>query len=212
MSKEKNKEKKSGANKEAAVHLQLDKTYIAKLTGTLLGLTAATALLLGIVNYVTAPVIAAAEEEKKAAAMEQVLQADEYPAVEGFSADGVTVTTGAGSATVTALYTATAGGADVGYVAEVTTNGFGGAISMVVGVDLEGYVTGVSVVDHGETQGVGSKVVGNQAVLDQLVGMTGEITVKTGDNKFDGVSGATVSSKAVTAGVNAVLSVVSGLA
>ena len=202
----------SKEKKAAAVHLQLDRAYIVKLVGTLLGITAVTALLLGIVNYMTAPEIAAAEARKKAAAMEQVLQADEYPAVEGFSADGVTVTTGAGSATVTALYTATSGGTEMGYVAEVTTNGFGGAISMVVGVGLDGYVTGVSVVDHGETQGVGSKVVGNQAVLDQFTGLTGEVTVKTGDNKFDGISGATVSSKAVTAGVNAALSVVSGLA
>ena len=198
--------------KTGAVHLQLDKAYVVKLVGTLLGITAVTALLLGIVNYMTAPVIAAAEAEKKAAAMQQVLEADDYPAVEGFSADGVTVSSAAGSGTVTALYTATSGGESVGYVAEVTANGFGGAVSMVIGVDLDGYVTGVSVVDHGETQGVGSKVVGNQAVLDQFIGLTGEVTVNSGDNKIDGVSGATVSSKAVTAGVNAALSVVSGLA
>ena len=79
---------------------------------------------------------------------------------------------------------------------------------MVVGVDADGAVTGVSVTDHSETANIGTKVVDDQAVLDRFIGMShgdGEITVNAGTNRFDGVSGATVSSRGVTAGVNTAL-------
>ena len=109
---------------------------------------------------------------------------------------------------VTALYEAHTGGSLVGYVAEVTGRGFGGTIGMMVGVDLQGTVTGVAVTKASETPNIGSKVVGDQSLLDEFIGRShekGEITVNDGVNSFDGITGATVSSKGVTAGVNAAL-------
>ena len=175
--------------------IQMDYKYIGRLAGTLFAISAVTALLLGLVNYVTAPVIEQIQAEKKAAAMAAVLPADEYPAVAEFVPTG----------SVAGLYEAVSGGETVGYVAEVTSSGFGGAMSITVGVSADGAVTGVSVTDNSETQGVGTQVVGDQAVLDRFIGMSGTITVNEGDNRFDAVTGATVSSKAVTAGVNAAL-------
>lgn len=183
--------------------IEMDPRYIAKLTFTLLGICVVVALLLGVVNDVTKPIITQMQAEKTAAAMAQVLPADDYQPVETDAAN------------VTALYQALSGGEPAGYVAEVTTNGFGGAINMVVGVDLNGEVTGVSVTKQTETANVGSKVVGDQAVLDRFIGMShasGEITVNAGANRFDGITGATVSSKAVTAGVNSALAAVGALA
>ena len=175
--------------------ISMDPRYILRLAGTLLAITAVTALLLGLVNYVTDPIIKAMEEEKKNAAMAQVLEADTYEKVEDFTP----------TAMVSALYEAIKGGETIGYVADVTSNGYGGAISITVGVDREGYVSGVSVTSHSETQGVGSKVVGDQSVLDRFKGLAGPVTLNSGDNAFDGVTGATVSSRAVTNGVNAAL-------
>ena len=214
MSKSKKKAEKTAAApaKAAGLRVPLDGQYIGKLAGILLAITAVTALLLGAVNYVTAPVIAAATEEKRVAAMQQVLTAEEYTAVEAFPAEGETYSSAAGSATVTALSEAVQDGSPVGYVAEVATNGFGGAIEMVVGLTADGTVTGVSVIGHEETPNVGSKVVEGQDVLNQFVGLTGEVTVNSGDNSIDAVSGATVSSKAVTAGVNAAIAAVTALA
>ena len=205
MSKNETQAAKPAAPEQEKPRLALDGRYIGKLAGVLLGITAVTALLLGAVNYITAPIIAQATEEKRVAAMEQVLEAEEYPAVEDFvqEHDG---------ATVTALSEAISGGETIGYVAEVTTNGFGGAIEMVVGLTADGTVTGVSVIGHEETPNVGSKVVEGQDVLNQFVGLTGEVTVNSGDNSIDAVSGATVSSKAVTAGVNAAIAAVTALA
>lgn len=182
--------------------VELDPRFIARLTATLLGICAVVALLLGLVNYVTEPIIEEMKAEKTRAAMAQVLQAEDYQIVETDAAN------------VSALYRAVAGGEQVGYVVEVTSNGFGGAISMVVGVDMSGAVTGVAVTDNSETANVGTKVVGNQDVLDRFIGMSygeGGITVNSGTNRFDGVSGATVSSRGVTAGVNAALAAVSAL-
>ena len=176
--------------------VDLDPRYIGKLTGTLLGICAVVALLLGIVNSLTEPVIRKMQEEKTAAAMAQVLAADDYRAK--------TVS----HENVSAMYEAVSGGEVVGHVVEVTTNGFGGAINMVVGVDMNGKVTGVSVIKDTETANLGTKVTRTQSVLDRFIGLGGTITVNSGENRFDGVTGATVSSKAVAEGVNTALAAV----
>ena len=184
--------------------VQLDPQYITRLTVTLLAICLVVALLLGLTNSITKPIIDQAKWDKTVAAMSAVLPADSYEPVEGQTfADGVS-----------AVYRAVSGGTTEGYAVEVSANGFGGAITMVVGVDSEGYVTGVSVIDHSETSNIGTKVVESETVLGRFTGMThadGEITVNKGDNRFDGVSGATFSSRGVTAGVNAALRAVAGL-
>ncbi len=176
--------------------LAIDPQYVLRITGVLLGICLITALLLGLVNQVTAPRIDAIQAEKVRAAMSQVLPADNYEPL-GFTA-----------ANVTAIYQAVSDGKDIGWVVETSTAGSQGAIEMMVGINAEGKVTGVSIVKHSETPNIGTKVVGDQAVLDRFTGMSleaGEITVNGGANRFDGVSGATVSSRGVAAGVNAAL-------
>ena len=191
--------KENTAPVQPKAKVELDPRFTAKLTLTLLGICAVVALLLGVVNSVTKPIIEEFQAEKTAAAMGQVLPADEYQKVE------ITYPN------VTALHRALSGGEEIGYVVEVTSSGFGGTLSMVVGVDMDGAVTGVSVTDNSETANIGTKVVNDQTVLDRFIGMShadGEITVNSGSNRFDGVSGTTVSSKGVTAGVNTALAAV----
>ena len=183
--------------------IKLDPAFLTKLTAILLGICAVVALLLGVVNSVTEPIITQMQKEKTDKAMAQVLKAESYTAVET-KVEGVA-----------AVYMAVSGGQTVGYVVEVAPNGFGGAINMVVGVDMNGAVTGVAVTKDAETANVGTKVTRDQSVLDRFLGMShaaGEITVNSGSNRFDAVSGATVSSKAVTAGVNAALAAVGDVA
>ena len=146
------KEKTAAVQPKAKV--ELDPRFTAKLTLTLLGICAVVALLLGVVNSVTEPIIEEIQAEKTAAAMSQVLPADEYQKVETTYPN------------VTAMNKAMSGGEQIGYVVEVATNGFGGAMSMVVGVDMDGAVTGVSVTDNSETANIGTKVVNDQTVLD----------------------------------------------
>lgn len=192
--------------KEAAVRqpkepLSIDPGYVGRIAGVLLAICLVTALLLGVVNQITAPRIEAIQKAKKETAMRNVLAADEYLPWEGKLPDHVT-----------ALYLARGGSGEMGWVAEATTSGSQGPITMMVGVDQAGAVTGVSIVSHSETPNIGTKVVADQSVLNRFIGMNhegGEITVNSGSNRFDGVTGATVSSRGVTAGVNAALNAVS---
>ncbi len=188
----------SGKNASA---FAVDSGYIARLVGVLFGICLTVSLLLGVVNAVTEPTITATQEAKTEAAMKQVLPADSYEEA-SVTEDGVQVSR------------AYSGGAAIGWVVRLTSNGFGGAIDMVVGVSGSGAVTGVAVTKDSETANIGSKVVKDQAVLDRFIGMShegGEITVNSGSNRFDGVTGATVSSKGVAAGVNAALRAVQAL-
>ena len=195
------KQTQEAAVKPPKAPLSIDPRYVGRLVGTLTGICLVVALLLGAVNQVTKPRIDAIQKAKQETAMRNVLAADEYILWEGKLPEHVT-----------ALYTAKSGGADIGWVAETSTSGSQGIIEMMVGVDPEGKVTGVSVVKHSETPNIGTKVVADQTVLDRFTGMShagGEITVNSGSNRFDGVSGATYSSKGVAAGVNAALNAVS---
>ena len=97
----------------------------------------------------------------------------------------------------------------VGYCVEVQAQGFGGVITMEVGVDLNGQVTGVAVTSHKETTGVGTRAM-TPAALSRYVGRYGTLHT-TGENAVDAVSGATATSNAITAGVSRALAIVANL-
>ncbi|GHV33679.1 electron transport complex subunit G [Clostridia bacterium] len=94
-----------------------------------------------------------------------------------------------------------------GYAAIVAPIGYGGEINMVVGVSAEGAVTGVSIIGMAETPGIGTKVAA-QPFLEQYLGKHAGVTIGHGENTVDAISGATVSSKAITKGVAEALTAV----
>lgn len=97
----------------------------------------------------------------------------------------------------------------LGYCVEVQSQGFGGVITMVVGVDLDGKVTGVEVTEHKEAVSVVAGVL-DQENLSRYVGKSGTIR-HSGYNSVEAVSGATATSRAITDGVNRALAIVAGL-
>ncbi len=104
-----------------------------------------------------------------------------------------------------------------GYAVTVSASGSQGTIEMMVGVDTEGTVTGVSIISHSETSGIGTKVMGNEptasgvGVLDQFVGKSAaDGTLSVGTN-VDAITGATVSTRGVTSGVNAALAAIGAM-
>ena len=97
----------------------------------------------------------------------------------------------------------------LGYCVEVQSQGFNGIITMEVGVNLNGQVTGVAVTSHKEAPGVGTRAMTPEA-LSRYVGMSGTIR-SSGSNSVDAVAGATVTSDAITAGVNRALAIVANL-
>ena len=96
-----------------------------------------------------------------------------------------------------------------GYVVTVTAKeGYGGDIQFTVGFDMNGTVTGVSMLSINETAGLGMKAK-EAEFLNQYVGKSGGSFVVDKDNgtgaanEIDAISGATVTTRAVTKGVNA---------
>ena len=97
-------------------------------------------------------------------------------------------------------YTAVSNNKAMGYVGVVTVTGYNGPIEVMVGVDLSGKITAVNVGGAGfsETPGLGAKTV-EKAFTGQFAGLTDDAKLK---QNVQAVTGATISSGAVTAGVN----------
>ena len=165
--------------------------YVLRLTVTLLLICAAVAAVLAGVNAITKDKIAAIQEQKTQDAIAVVLPG--AGAVEQLPVTGE-------AGIVTAVYAA-----ESGYAVQVAPNGFDGAVTMMVGVS-EGKVTGISVISHTETPGLGAVAAASnakgEAFRGQFVGQSGVLAV---GEQIDGMSGATITSKAVVAGVNAAL-------
>ncbi len=95
----------------------------------------------------------------------------------------------------------------VGFVFNVTSKGgYGGDISFSVGLDTTGVVTGISILSIEETPGLGMKAK-EDSFINQYVDKNGSFVVdkdspSENDNKIDGISGATITSRAMTDGVN----------
>jgi electron transport complex protein RnfG len=94
----------------------------------------------------------------------------------------------------------------VGYVFKVVTNeGYGGEISLVVGIDMDGKLKGIDIISHSETPGLGSESdedgFKNQFIEQKAMPLTVD-KVASGDGIITAISGATITSKAVTGAVN----------
>lgn len=85
---------------------------------------------------------------------------------------------------------------DKGYIFKVNTKGYGGPLVLAVGVDPSGKVVGIAAVSSKETMGLGSKVL-EADNLKRWLGKTPGSRLQVGQD-IQAVTGATVTSKAVT--------------
>lgn len=172
-------------------------------------------LLLGVVYQVTKGPIKQAEIAAQAEAFKAVCpdadSFDEAPELFDKAAD---VEGKFGNVVVDSAYKALdASGAESGCVVNVTTKeGFGGEIQVSVGFDADGVVTGVEFLSINETAGLGMNAT-DPAWKGQYAGKAVESyeVVKGGasaDSDIDAISGATITSKAVTGAVNTALALV----
>ncbi len=157
--------------------------------------------LLGVTNAVTAPIIAdlAIETEKKS---RQVV----FPEAVNFGEADIAED---GTSVVAALDEA---GNTIGYVVVNTEKGYGGDMSIMTGVDLDGKVTGVNILSHSETAGLGANAT-SENFRNKFIGLIGGITVskdKPGENSIDALTGATITSRAVVRAVNAAIEAAGG--
>ncbi len=96
----------------------------------------------------------------------------------------------------------------LGHVLTVTSGeGYGGDIQFMMGVSNDGELTGLEILSISETAGLGMKA-REPEFLDQFAGKKAESLTYTksgaaADNEIDAISGATITTKAMTNGVNA---------
>lgn len=166
-----------------------------KLVFPLLLIILAAVLILTLVNALTAGTIARHAEEKRQDAMASVMPGANVFS-EMYSEDP----------TIDHISGAYDGTTFLGYCVEVTSKGFHDTIRLMVGIDSNGSVTGVTILDHSETTAPGGKTE-DFAFLNQYIGMSGSITVNNDSNAIQAVTG-TTTSKAVTQGVNTALDAV----
>ena len=167
------------------------------------------AAILGLINQVTVGPIGANTEQAVQESLRTVMPIDgDYEDVtDQYSGDPVTVDVTGVSVPVKAVYKA----ADEGYVVEtMSPNGFGGALDMMAGVDNEGNVTGIAIISHAETSGLGSKSTDPEWQA-QFKGVNGTIGVTKDGYQINAITGSTITSRAVCDGVNAAIAVVETL-
>lgn len=197
--------------------MKIEPKFVVKVAGTLTAISLVVAALLGVVNGMTEDIIAQFNKEKTEKALSAVVTDAGAEFVPMEITDELSQAAAGQSGKLTELYEVQSGGSSIGYAMKIVAGGSQGDIEMVVGVDTAGAITGISVVDHSETSGIGTKVIGNEATtsgvgaLDQFVGLSGAGSLVVKQNIMP-VSGATVSTQGITKGANAALAVVEALA
>lgn len=179
-----------------------------KLGLNLLIISAVAALLLALTNSVTASTIAQRNEQANAEARKLVLEsAQDFEQVKDAKTDN------SKGVKVSEIYEAKdASGNTVGYTLKVLPSGYGGTIELMVGIDsAKGQVSGINVVSNSETAGLGAKST-DPEFSDQYKGKPlEELSVlkngTPGDTEIKAISGATITSTAVTNGVDAAIEV-----
>jgi len=180
-----------------------------RLTGVLLIVCVIAAAVLGATNYITVDKIAEQAVKANDEARRNVLsQAEDFEKIKG---DKIAeILSKAEYDSIREVYEAKAGGNVVGYAIKTSPKGYGGEIEVMVGVDIEGKVSGIKVGNNSETPGLGKNAT-TPKFQDQFKMKNwndGIKVIKNGtpkDNEAVAIAGATITSSAVTKGVNQAL-------
>lgn len=169
-----------------------------KLGGILLTITLVAGLLLGFANSLTAEAII--ENSKVSKEDLQIIMPEASSLVDIANAPL--------DEKVTEAYNAVNNnGVEVGYIFKITTKGFHGPVQIVVGISKEEKVTGIRILAHSETPGLGAKIT-EEKFLSKIKNLPTDEFVEvvkvepSKENEIQGVSGASVSSKAVGSAIN----------
>ncbi len=164
--------------------------FIIVITVKLLVISMITALLLSCVNALTAERIADNIKREKSAAITEIFPNSDSSEQLEFAFEEMS-----------AVYKVYSNSSVIGYAAEVTPLGFGGEMTVMVGVNTDGTVSGVKLISHSETPGLGSRV-GENTYLIKYSGKNASQL-----NEVDAITGSTVSSEAIREGISNALSV-----
>ncbi len=169
------------------------KNEIVKLGLVLAAISLAVALVLSGANLLTKDLIKNTKDQNVKDALAKVLPADEYKQLDIKAAPL--------PSEVLEAYTAMKEGKDIGYCIKLAPRGYAGPIVMLVGVGADGVVSGVTITEMKETPGLGT-LAQNQKFLSQFLGGSGTMKVNKDGGKIESISGATITSRAVSRGVS----------
>lgn len=158
-------------------------------------------LLLALTNMATEDKIKALSLEAEAQARAKVLDT-----AKTFS-DEKTIKYKTDDGEITAIYYEgyDENGEITGYIFPEQPKGYGGTIYMTVGLNADGTVHGVEITELSETAGLGMNAKAKPEFLEQFKQLSGKIGVaknNRGENEIQALTGATITSRAVTLGVN----------
>lgn len=168
---------------------------IIKPVGVLLAICIIISLALSVTNKVTAKKIAELENENSKKNMQSLVSADDF---EKCSDGGIE------------YYTAIKGGDTAAYIFTESAKGYGGDVSVMTAVKPDGTVAGVAILDvSNETPGLGQNAA-KESFYSQYAGLKNGVSLlkngaKAENNEVDAVTGATITSTAVTRAVNTAL-------
>lgn len=164
----------------------------------LLIIAAIAAAILGYVNYITAQPIADAELETTKSSVKAVL-----PDVAELTEDDIIAVDDETDVTSYVVAKDKSGNV-IGYAISLETNGFSAGFKLMYGIDIEGVITGLSVVDcSNETPGLGANVKTNEDFRNQFNGIEGgDLKVTKDGGDIDSLTGATITSRAVANAAN----------
>lgn len=190
-----------------------DKKNMLRDAAILFAITLISGLLLGLVYQVTAQPRREQQERKIREACQAVFaQAEQFEELSCTIDDALAQQLADNGVRIGTIYRAMdAAGSPLGYVIETTSGeGYGGNITLYAGITNDGILNGVSILTISETPGLGMRA--QEVLVPQFEQKTAvEFTyTKTGsqsDSEIDAISGATITTKAVTNAVNGAVSV-----
>lgn len=175
--------------------LKKNREDIIKPVGVLLAICIIIPLALSITNKVTVKKIAELEAANSKKNMQSLIDADNFEECEN------------GEVT---YYAAINGGKTAAYIFTESSKGYGGDVSVMTAIKPDGTVAGVAILDvSGETPGLGQNAA-KESFFSQYIGLKKGVSVlkngaKAENNEVDAVTGATITSTAVTRAVNKAL-------
>ena len=178
----------------------------------LFAITLISGLLLGLVYQVTAEPRREQQERKIREACQAVFaQAENFEEISYTANEALARQLAVDGVKIGTVYQAfDSAGSPLGYVIETTSGeGYGGNITLYAGITNDGIVNGVSVLTISETPGLGMRA--EEVLVPQFAEKQAEVFTytKTGsqsDSEIDAISGATITTKAVTNAVNGAVS------
>lgn len=168
---------------------------VIKPVGVLLAICIIIPLALSVTNKVTAKKIAELEAANSKKNMQSLIDADNFEECE----NGEII-----------YYAAINGGKTSAYIFTESSKGYGGDVSVMTAIKPDGTVAGVAILDvSGETPGLGQNAA-KESFFSQYIGLKKGVSVlkngaKAENNEVDAVTGATITSTAVTRAVNKAL-------